>query len=85
LGKNKIFFMGSVYAVSRFIILGLLSGILVWLCLFAVDFNFKNYDLVFISRWNSSMYYGIEYRNKIEVWRIERSDDGSLYTRRLYP
>ena len=83
--KVTNFLIGSIYAVLRFIVLGLLAGILIWLCLFSIDFDSKNYDLIFISRINRSIYYGIEYRNNLEVWKIERSDDDILYTRRLYP
>ncbi|MFH1062260.1 MAG: hypothetical protein V1747_05150 [Candidatus Omnitrophota bacterium] len=83
--KNKNFIFGSIYDVLRFLILGLVTGMIVGLCLFSVRFDVKNYDIVFTSRINNSIYYGVEYGTKIELWKIERSEDGSLCTRRIYP
>jgi hypothetical protein len=85
LGKNINFLFGSLYDVLRFLVLGLFTALIVGLCLFSVTFNIKNYDIVFTSRINSSIYYGLAYGTKIEFWKIERSEDGSLYTSRLYP
>jgi hypothetical protein len=85
LEKSKNFLFDSLYAVLRLLGLGLLAGIVILLCLFSIDFGAKNYDLVFTSRLNSSMYYGIEYKKKFKVWEVNRSTDGSLSTSRIYP
>ena len=83
--KVANFLIGPVYAILRFILLGVAAGVIILLCLFSVDFKSKNYDLVFTSRFKSSIYYGIEYRRNPELWKIKIADDGSLYTIRLYP
>jgi len=85
LEKTKNFLIDSVYNVWRLLILGLGAGILILLSLFSVDVNFKNYDLFLTSKLKSGLYYGIEYSKNLELWKIERSEDGSLYTQRLYP
>lgn len=81
--KNK--FLESVLDLGRLFMLIFCMLIVVFLFLFAIKFDFKNYDIVLSSRLNSSTYYGIEYSPNFEMWKIERSEDGSLYTRRLYP
>lgn len=81
--KNNI--LDSVLDVSRLLMLIFCMLIVVVLFLFSLKFDFKNYDIVLSSRLNSSTYYGIEYSPNFEIWKIERSKDGSMYTRRLFP
>lgn len=83
--KNKNNFLDSVLDVSRFLMLIFCMFIVVILFLYSIKLDFKNYDIVFSSRFNSSIYYGIEYRPDFEIWKIERSKDASLSTRRLFP
>jgi len=78
-------FLNSVLDISRLFMLICCMLIVVILFLFSVKLDFKYYDIVFSSRLNSSMYYGIEYSPNFEMWKIERLEDGSIYTRRLYP
>ena len=83
--ENKNKFLDSVLDVSRLFMLIVCMLLVVFLFIFSIKFDFKNYDIVFASRLSSSSYYGIEYSPKFEIWKIERSKDGSLYTRRLFP
>ncbi|MCG2712256.1 MAG: hypothetical protein L6416_08055 [Candidatus Omnitrophica bacterium] len=83
--RNKNIFLDSVLNVSRFFMLIFCLIIVAILFLFSVKFDFKNYDIVVSPRLNSSTYYGIEYSPDLEVWKIERSKDGSMCTRRLFP
>ncbi len=82
-GKSNL--LDSVLDVSRFFMLIFCMLIVVVLFLFSIKFDFKNYDVVLSSRFNSHTYYGIDYSPNFEMWKIERSKDGSLYTRRLFP
>ena len=82
-GKSNL--LDSVLDVGRLFMLIFCMLIVVVLFMFSVKFDFKSYDIVLSSRLNSSTYYGIEYIPNFEVWKIERSKDGSLYARRLFP
>ncbi|MFH1093417.1 MAG: hypothetical protein V1739_04580 [Candidatus Omnitrophota bacterium] len=82
-GKSNL--LDSVLDVSRLLMLVFCMLIVVVLFLFSLKFDFKNYDIVLSSRLNPSIYYGIEYSPNLEIWKIERSKDGSMYTRRLFP
>ena len=82
-GKSNL--LDSVLDVGRLFMLIFCMLIVVVLFMFSVKFDFKSYDIVLSSRLNSSTYYGIEYSPNFEVWKIERSKDGSLYARRLFP
>lgn len=81
--KNNL--LKSILDVSRLFVLIFCMIIVVILFLFSIKLDFKNYDIVFSSRLNSSIYYGIEYSPDFEIWKIERSEEGSLSTRRLFP
>ena len=81
--KNN--FLDSVLDVGRLFMLIFCMLIVVILFLFSIKLDFKNYDIVFSSRLNSSVYYGIEYSPDFEMWKIECFKDGSLSTRRLFP
>jgi hypothetical protein len=85
LEKVKNILFGSVFDVIRFVALVLLFIIFMVLCFFSVDFDIKNYDMVLTSRIKTGTYYGLQYGQEFELWKIEKSEDGSLYTQRLYP
>ena len=82
---NKKIIFGSLYDVVCFLCLMVLGIILILLCLFSVKFNMKNYDIVFKSRMETGTYYGVKYGEDFEIWKIEKSEDGSLYTKIVYP
>ena len=82
-GKSNL--LDSVLDVSRLFMLIFCMLVVVVLFLFSVRFDFKNYDVVLSSRLNSSIYYGIEFIPNFEIWKIERSKDGSMCIRRLFP
>ena len=83
--ENKNNFFNSVIDVGRLFMLIFCILIVVVMFLFSIKLDFKNYDIVLSSRLNSMTYYGVEYSPSLEVWKIERSKDGSMYTRRLFP
>ncbi len=82
-GKSNL--LGSVLDVSRLFMLIFCMLVVVVLFLFSVRFDFKNYDVVLSSRLNADTYYGIEYIPNFEIWKSERSKDGSMCIRRLFP
>lgn len=83
--KKQSAFLESLFDLSRLLGLILLMLLVVFLFLFSIKFDAKHYDIVVSSRLSSGTYYGIEYSPALELWKIERSEDGSLYTRRLFP
>jgi len=85
LAKKQNAFLESLLDMGRLCLLVLMMLFVVVLILFSVKFDAEHYDIVLSSRLSSSTYYGIEYSPALEVWKIERSEDGSLYTRRLFP
>jgi len=82
-GPNN--FTGAIYIVCKFFILILLAMVMLILALFKIEFNVRTYDAAFTFHLLPDSYYGIKYKERVEIWKVSEQEDSGVTGYRIYP
>ncbi|MDD5746264.1 MAG: hypothetical protein PHO30_03265 [Candidatus Omnitrophica bacterium] len=82
--KNNVLWE-SLSRVAVFFVSCIVVFILLVVSLFQLKFGYKKYDIMLDYRFSPGISFGVQYVSSLELWKINKEQDGSLSIRRIYP
>jgi len=84
MGKQKTSAFESLIDVFKFVSLILLMIIVSALIFYGLHLEKFGYDAILQSRLNENSYFGVLFKDKFEIWKVDKKKDGAVITR-IYP